>query len=224
LTQFLESYLVPNGALYSANNNFSPYKPGQKLSYSNIGAALTGLSIQYATERPFDSYCEDTIFSPLQMNNTHWHRSQFPDPSIIATQYSIISGERIELPPYSLATWPDGGLRSSVHDVANYLGAIMNDGTWQGTRILDAASIKEMGRKQTPLNDGDPSEEQGLFWVRYEGALTHAGADPGASTLVWIEPQNQFGVVLLMNLDVDHELPLQTLTEALTTFGKTFIE
>ena len=46
--------------------------PGANFNYSNIGAALVGLLVEEISELPFNVYCNENIFEPLQMNNSFW--------------------------------------------------------------------------------------------------------------------------------------------------------
>jgi CubicO group peptidase (beta-lactamase class C family) len=219
LTAYLEAYLVKDGALYSATKNYAADPPGTAWSYSNVGAALAGRVLEAAAGKPLDAATEQWLFKPLAMNNTHWHRSDFVDPRAVATEYMTSQGEPIELPTYSLATWPDGGLRSSAHDFATFAGAILNGGSWQGTRVLSEQSVKTMLSAQTDVTTGDPTMKQGIFWVDLNGSAYHNGADPGTTTAIELDPTRTVGVVLMMNLQVTDQSAVQSLLADLMALG-----
>ncbi len=221
LTAFLEAYLVKDGALYSATKNYAADPPGTAWSYSNVGAALTGRVLEAAAGKPLDKATAQWLFNPLAMRNTHWHRSDFVDPNAVATEYIASQGAPIELPAYSLATWPDGGLRSSAHDLATFAGAMLNGGSWQGTRVLSEQSVKTMLSAQTDVTTDDPTMKQGVFWVDLNGNAYHNGADPGTATVIELDPTRTVGVVLMMNLEADQSA-IQSLVDDLMALGHYF--
>jgi hypothetical protein len=52
---------------------------------------------------------------------------------------------------YGYPDYPDGALRTSARHFARWLGAFMNFGSFQGTRVLDVDTVKEIRRNQTPM-------------------------------------------------------------------------
>jgi CubicO group peptidase (beta-lactamase class C family) len=220
LTAYLQAYLVKGGALYSATRNYGVDQPGIAWNYSNVGAALAARVIEAAVGQPFDQSSEQWLFNPLGMQNTHWQRSQFADPETVASQYALSQGELIELPAYSLATWPDGGLRSSAHDLATFAGAVLNGGSWQGTRVLSEESVNTMLSGQTGVATDDPTMKQGIFWVDLNGSAYHDGSDPGTTTAILIDPARTLAVVLMMNLDVSNPAAIQSILDDLMVLGR----
>jgi CubicO group peptidase (beta-lactamase class C family) len=224
LGSFLESYLTEEGALFDPELNFSDETtggPGRFFSYSNVGAALAAYAIGTATETTLEEQCEAHIFKPLGMNNTHWHLSDFDDPSAVTSLHMVIDGELVTLPTYSITTWPDGGLRTTVEDLARYLAAIMNGGVLDGTRILAKEHVDEMLSPNTPadvplfLGDNE-LDFQGIFWHGIMGVVGHTGGDPGVATAMLFQPDEEVGVVLLMNSDLtDMETFVALITGAL---------
>jgi CubicO group peptidase (beta-lactamase class C family) len=201
--KFLEAYLKAGGEYYSASDNYlaeDAAVPGTTYQYCNVASALSAYALQFAEKTDFDQYCEEHIFVPLGMTNTHWLRKQYPAASSIATGYE--GNPRTAVPPYELTTYPDGGLHSSANDLARFLGAIMNGGQWQGTRILGASSIDTMLSSQTnaalPPDYGMTS--QGIFWEQAQGIVWgHTGGDPGIAAAIYFEPSSKVGIVLVMN-------------------------
>ena len=86
--------------------------------------------------------------------------------------------------------------------------ALLNDGTYEGGRILDRESVDEMLRFQysaanKPDNvklSGEGSVNAGIFWATKE-ALTrigHNGADPGLVTMMLSDVDKQIGVIMFV--------------------------
>ncbi len=204
LGDFLRGYFVPGGAAYSPEN-YNASAPGTERDYSNIGAGLAGYIIERTTGQPLDRYTEDRIFRPLGMDSTHW-RLQPRDLREGATLYLSQDGIAVALQPYSITTWPDGGLRTSVDDLSKFFIALLGGGQANGVRILKKQSVDDMLRLQftpqnKPSNVNVAEKNSGLFWqtkysTRYVG---HGGSDPGLKTEMLATPDLRAGIVLFAN-------------------------
>tara|TARA_Y100001970_G_scaffold78167_1_gene99485 strand:+ start:1391 stop:2881 length:1491 start_codon:yes stop_codon:yes gene_type:complete len=89
LSVYLEEYLVPGGDFYNQNLNFTNNPPGANFSYSNIGAALIGYLVESISSQPFNEYCNQHIFEPLDISG-RWFLSEL-DISNIAIPYETSS-------------------------------------------------------------------------------------------------------------------------------------
>jgi len=204
----LHGYLVPGGKDY-APDNFVPHRPGTYREYSNIGAGLVGYIVERATGEPLDTYTRRTIFAPLRMHHSGWRLSDLP-PGVQSTLYVGQGGFSVPIPPYGLATYPDGGVRTSVADLSRFFIALLGDGQVDGARILSPASVAEMRRFQyTPGNIPEnviPAEKNsGLFWAtKFNGEFVgHSGSDPGVQTDMLASPAGDVAVVLFTNTSLD---------------------
>lgn len=207
LDDFLRAYLLPGGKNYS-EENFLDAKPGTQREYSNIAAALAGRIVEIAVGERLDAYTKRVIFQPLGMRNTGWFLADM-DPAKLATSYVIQDGQTIPIAHYGLATYPDGGVRTSVADLSKFFVALLNEGEYDGVRILSKASAKEMLRfqftaAQKPDNvniEGEDSVNSGIFWAtKYDGKrIGHNGSDPGVRTFMLSDPAREVGVVLFSN-------------------------
>ena len=43
------------------------------MHYSNIGYGLLGYLVEIISEQPFEDYCQDHIFDPLEMDDTSFN-------------------------------------------------------------------------------------------------------------------------------------------------------
>jgi CubicO group peptidase (beta-lactamase class C family) len=91
LGYFLEEYLISGGEFYNANGNFTNSNPGTNYEYSNIGAALIGYLVEVISEIPFNEYCNENIFEPLEITNAGWFLSEI-DIDELAIPYEISGG------------------------------------------------------------------------------------------------------------------------------------
>ncbi|MBN2536040.1 MAG: beta-lactamase family protein, partial [Spirochaetales bacterium] len=201
LGDFLKGYLAPGGKWYNAEKNFAGVMPGVTFSYSNVGIALAGHLIETATHIPFYEYCAQTIFDPLEMDQTGWYLAGFEDTSIIAVPYK--DGKPLE--HYGFYTYPDGQLRSSANGMGRFLAAIINGGELNGRRILKKTTVDYMLKPQ--FTDVDKGEwtfiyrgfEQGLVWTEQHGYYGHNGNDQGITSVLLFDKATGVGVVILCN-------------------------
>lgn len=187
LKGFLFSYLNSDGLLYSSDNFFKTVP-----SYSNIGSALAGYLVSIVVEKPLEDYLAETLLSPLHLQSTfmNWPPEKANDK--FAVQY-LTKGQTQAIPQYNLATWPDGGVRSSVRDLSNYLSKIMmeyiNCEQNNTASLLSKKSLNMMLKPQYSLSEND---QIGIFWqtqkVNLNGIdrelIGHDGGDPGAFTFL----------------------------------------
>ena len=108
-----------------ASKNEIEANPGTEFSYSSIGLNIAGRILEVISRKPFDQLMLQRIFRPLGMKN------------------STFSSER--------AVNPSGGARSTATDYMKFLEMILNQGMYQGKRILSVNAIREMETTQTSL-------------------------------------------------------------------------
>jgi CubicO group peptidase (beta-lactamase class C family) len=63
LESWLKAYFTPGGRYYEKNENFHPWKPGQKHDYSNVGFGLLGYLVERVSGQSL--YTRKSIFEPL---------------------------------------------------------------------------------------------------------------------------------------------------------------
>jgi CubicO group peptidase (beta-lactamase class C family) len=212
LGEFLKNYFTATGKYYS-KDNFLKAKPGSRREYSNIGAGLAGYIVELIVGEKLNTYTKRHIFIPLEMKNSGWFLSEIP-PAKHARLY-IAQGPRIPIPLYEGTTYPDGGVRTSVSDLAKFFVALLNNGEYQGARILDKQSIDEMQRFQytaekKPDNvnlHGEDSVNSGIFWAtKFDTTkIGHNGSDPGIRTIMLADHSKEIGVILFTNTSIPDE-------------------
>lgn len=211
LAEFLKNYFVPGGKYYS-KDNFLNVKPGTHREYSNIAAGLAGYIVEVAVGKKLNVYTKERIFSPLRMNNTGWFLSEI-DPAKHSKLYVAQKGLTIPIPLYQITTYPDGGVRTSVSDLSKLFIALLNDGVYEGTRILDKRSVDEMLRFQhtdanKPENVSSIQEaNSGIFWrTKFNGTrIGHGGSDPGVQTEMLSNLSKDIGVILFTNTSLSDQ-------------------
>ena len=119
------------------------FAPGEVSAYSNYGAALAGYIVQRVSGQPFDEYIEQHIYQPLGMQHATFRQ---PLPANLkgdmAKSYASAS-----TPPKSfemVVSDPAGGMSVSGEDMARFMIAHLQNGTYNNVQILRPETAKAM--------------------------------------------------------------------------------
>jgi len=210
LGTFLENFLSVQGTWYS-KTHYLEKKPGERYEYSNVGATLAAYIIERATGKNYRDFTKDHILRPLNMSATGWRTTDINTTK--RTQLYTVEG--VEIPDYTLITYPDGGLITSVEDKAKYLieliraysgkGKLLSQNSYKQffSPMLDKANFEGEERSSRPFDD---EYNSGLFLghtpIEYLG---HTGGDPGVSTFMFFNPKTKIGKLLFVNTDLDQK-------------------
>jgi CubicO group peptidase (beta-lactamase class C family) len=214
LGEFLKNYFVPNGKSYS-KENFLNVRPGTHREYSNIGAGLAGYIVEIAAGEKLNVYTKRHIFAPLKMTNTGWFLAEVALAN--HAKLYVAQGMTIPIQLYGGTTYPDGGVRTSVADLSKLFIALLNEGEYEGVRILEKKSVQEMLRFQytdanKPANvnlRNEDSVNSGIFWATKLDVtrIGHNGSDPGVRTVMLSDLNKEVGVILFTNTSLcDHDM------------------
>lgn len=197
LQAFMESYLKVDGSRYDADANFAEAAPGTEFNYSNAGSALIGVLVEEISGVSFVDYTRDNIFTPLGMLSTSWRLDEIT--STIVQPYEVENGNFVKIDHYTFPDYPNGGLRTTPREMANFTAAIANGGTFNGYQLLKASTVEAMLTKQVPNLDGT----MGLhMFLQNEslGLWGHNGGEQGTSTEMAFDPVTKIGVLVFTNM------------------------
>ena len=197
LYPFLETYLVPGGNNYTAEV-WSSDMPGDSFHYANIGFALIGFLVEQISGKPFDHYCIEHIFLPLNMDNTSYRLSNI-DSDHLAIPYDFSDGEYIKNEQYGYIDYPAGTVRTSVSELSHFLIAHMNKGIYQDVRLLNEETVNLMHSVHYP------NSHYGLGWgivtsSRGYKYIGHEGGDIGIVTSMYIRESDNTAVIIFVNV------------------------
>ncbi|MEM6737916.1 MAG: serine hydrolase domain-containing protein [Bacteroidota bacterium] len=207
LHSFLEKLLSEKGEWYE-EEGFLQNKPGEIYEYSNVGATLAAAVVEIATGESFNAFATKYILKPLNMSSSGW---SFEDIDL-SKHSTLYARPKIELPYYSLITYPDGGLITSISDMATYLRELIKGYSGNGI-LLTKASYKELFTEQLTSDnipdqddDGDAYDDEyntGIFMgFTPKGYIGHTGGDPGIATFMFFKPKSNTGKILMINTSV----------------------
>jgi CubicO group peptidase (beta-lactamase class C family) len=171
------------------------FPPGTAYRYSNSGYVLLGLVVERASGQGFAAFLEQRVFDPLGMAHTLLYEAgRGPEVADRAYGYSSVNGRwlRTDQSPTS-ATRGDGGIYSSVDDLARWDAALYDD------RLLDDAS-RALAFSPHVRVTGEPYEaEYGFGWRITGETLWHSGESTGFRNVIVRYPRRHLTVILLTN-------------------------
>lgn len=152
------------------------YPPGTTVAYSNYGAGLAGYIVQRVSGERFESYVARHIFAPSGMTHSTFEQP-LPRPwaADMSQGYATASG-----PPGGyelLGLAPAGALAASGSDMGRFMIAHLQDGAFQGQRILAARTAELMHGWQFRPVPSIPSMALGFYQEPANGrrVVGHAG-------------------------------------------------
>ncbi|MFL6601329.1 MAG: serine hydrolase domain-containing protein [Steroidobacteraceae bacterium] len=152
------------------------FAAGSTPAYSNYGASLAGYIVQRVSGEPFNSYIEKYIFAPLDMKLSSFRQ---PLPAELAPLMSKGYPRASQDPVLfeMIGPAPAGSLSSPGEDMAHFMIAHLQDGEYNGNRILNAATARKM--HDSPLTVLPPLNrmELGFFETNINGreVIAHLG-------------------------------------------------
>jgi len=170
-----------NSILEDLNTHFPEQvrAPGTYSSYSNHGIALMGRVIEVASGQSFHDYIEQHILQPMGMLNT---TSRQPIPDNIKDNMSVgyYEGKGPFRPgPFNLGVGTaSGSFSSSASDMARFMIMHLQQGEYEGQRIISAEMARLMQSRQFAHDDRLPG--MALQFIEYsadgERVIGHSGS------------------------------------------------
>ena len=170
------------------------FTPGSAYRYSNSAYALLALVVERASGMSYPAFLRTRIFQPLNMHDTLAYVAGGPDVPHRAWGYSEIDGrwQRTDQSPTS-AVLGDGGIYSSIDDLARWDAALYDDGL-----LSDASRALAFG-KQVEVSDEAGASHYGFGWRIGGGRQWHSGETIGFRNVIVRWPERRLTVVLLSN-------------------------
>lgn len=184
-------------------------------AYQNIPFIIAGQIIEKVSGKSWDDFVKERILIPLRMNETKTSIREFPT-DINKTMPHFREVETGKVFPIAWRNLDNGaaaaGLNSNVLDMANWLRLQLNEGEFEGKRLVSAQNIREIQSPQTIIPFSNPDEPRlksnfrayGLGWSLREYAgykmVWHNGWADGQLSMTAMIPEKKVGVVVLTNI------------------------
>lgn len=110
---------------------------------------MAGYLVEIASGEPLDRYITENILEPLEMNHSSYGLTKSLLPSM-AKPYLNLFGQYFEREYTLLSDHPAGSICASASDMANFMLAHLNNGEFNGKRILNSDTAARMHTHQYP--------------------------------------------------------------------------
>jgi len=170
------------------------FEPGSAYSYSNTGYNLLAELVQRVTKKSFSEWMHEHVFSPLEMNHSHFHDDHEMIVKNRAQAYRKTYGQ-YKMVPNGLTALASSSLFTSVDDLIKW---VLNF----ETKAVGGPEVLSLMHEQGSLNDGSElSYAFGNSIWSYRGLehVTHSGGWAGFNTYLLRFPKERFAVIVLSN-------------------------
>ena len=171
------------------------FTPGERFSYSNSGYTLLAIIIERITKKSFAAYAKQTIFDPLQMNDSFFYDDHEEMMTNRAYSYKKVDG-KLKKSNLNFATVGPTSLFTTIEDFNKW--AI----NFQKLTIGNEAIFKSMTERATK-NDGTISNyyAKGQFIGNHYGYenIYHSGSDAGYRSYFVTFPELGYQFILFAN-------------------------
>jgi CubicO group peptidase (beta-lactamase class C family) len=168
------------------------HPPGERWEYSNANYLILGRLVEVVSGQSYQTYVTDHILEPVGMEHSFVADGEAHEA--MATGHTPWFGSKrpvLDSPP-GRGMAPAGGIVSSAGDLALYLQMMMNGKD-------DVVTAEDKSRMMRPAGAVSPSYGFGWFLAPDRSMVWHDGATPGFETLATMLPDEQSGVVVLVN-------------------------
>lgn len=196
------------------------HAPGTKWTYG-LGIDVAGYLVEILSGQTLSDFCEERILKPLDMKDTHFFRPESEENRMVSV-FTEINGNLLNAMPFPQAknlyfptrgakTYFSGGsgMSGTATDYMKFMQMILNNGTFNGIRILSRKSIEVMSNNQIgDLSINTNGTKFGLGFsvevpqssYRKLGSVGRLGWGGLYNTLFWIDPKEQVIAVLMTQI------------------------
>ena len=188
---------------FGVSSRVCRWPPGSRMSYCNTGPAVVAAVIEKITGERYEDYVQRHFFNPLHMDSA----SYFYTPAVQEHLTKLYHTDGVTPYPYwHIAYRPAGAINASPKDMANYVRFYLQRGSFDGTQLVQQASIERMETPETlPSAKLGAMIGYGLFnYETAEGAFVfhgHNGGVPGGLTEIAYLPDYGRGYAFMINSD-----------------------
>jgi CubicO group peptidase (beta-lactamase class C family) len=183
-------------------------------NYSNFGLTEGAIAATLKTGKTWEELAHERLYGKIGMRSTSSRYSDYENNPNKAALHFLQNGVyKNWFVREADSESPAGGVSSNVRDLAKWVQLQLDNGVFDGERVVDRAALDETHKPQICSSVAGPvapgqcpgNHFYGLGWNvgnDAEGRLTlsHSGAfDLGTSTAVYLLPSEHIGIVALVN-------------------------
>ena len=157
------------------------FEPGTKHLYANAGINTAARIVELVSGLPYERFLAERLLGPLGMRDTTFHptarqlrrlaKAYKPNAAGTALEEAPSPQLRYPLNDPTRCIQPAGGLFSTAGDLLNFYRMLLNDGVFNGRRLLSAQAVRQMTTKQTGLLP----QQYGFGFDTQGGRFGHGG-------------------------------------------------
>jgi len=153
------------------------FPPGKVVAYSNYGAMLAGYIVQRVSGEPFDDYIAHHIFQPLGMMRSTFDQPLPPALAKDMSQGYMQASDDKPVPFEDIEIAPAGSLSSTAIDMAHFMIAQLQGGSYDGASITSPETTQLMHTPQSRMAPGLNGFALGFYQENRNGLriVGHAG-------------------------------------------------
>lgn len=179
-------------------------KPGEEFRYSCLGYITLAKIVEAVSGKSIDDFSRENIFAPLGMKHTAYNPPASWEKDIAATQIvdqQLLRGT-VHDPLTKLMGGISGnaGLFSNAYDLSIYCKMLLNDGIWNGRRVLSSEAVAMLTTAQVYGRaygfDVNSSYSSAKGSYAPEKAFCHTGY---TGTSIVCDPVSETFVIILTN-------------------------
>ncbi len=152
--------------------------PGTRFTYNTGLTSVLGEALSAAINQRIDTYAQNVLFSPLQIDNVTWQEH---------SNGHIFTGTGLQLTPLSMTK----------------IGQLVLDGgNWDGRSLIPESWINESTQPHVSLSDAYTADNYGYLWWLSDFQLSNGNMTPAiyaagfGGQLIYILPEVDMVVVL----------------------------
>lgn len=192
------------------------HQPGDKYTYG-LNTDVLGYLVEVLSKTSLDDFFAKRIFAPLGMKDTYFYLPKEKYSRLVALyetkgdKLTKLDGSAYDKSnpnyPNTPGTYYSGGagLSSTVEDYAKFLQLFLNDGTYNGTRLLSRKTVELMltNQVQPPLTTqfglgfGLETSQNDYQSILTSGSFSWGGA---FNTHYWADPKEKLIGLIFTNM------------------------
>lgn len=202
--------IAPDEVLNTVLASELDFEPGTQYQYSDLGMILFAAIAERASDRPFEALARQWVFGPLNLQRTMYNPTDEWLPEIVPTEIDnelrmgLVHGTVHDENTYFMGgVSAHAGAFSTARELARVGAMILRDGLFMGRRVMKPETIAQFITDQNlPEGSGRALAWQMAYSTGHSGEKFSAasfGHTGYTGTSIWIEPETELIVVLLMN-------------------------
>jgi len=180
----------------------------ETFQYNNLMFVTAGYLVGVLQGASWEDAIRSLVFQPLGMAGSNFSVAESQRAPDYSLPYEVRRDTIRQMSFRDINTvGPAGSINSSVDDMLKWVRMQLSDGTVDGRRVIQAATLRDMHSPHMPMGLSDEKEfgaqDYGMGWFleSYRGhyRVSHGGNIDGFSALVTLYPKDGVGIVVLAN-------------------------